>query len=230
MADLEQRVILWLRARLMNRARRRNLGLSPRRWSNAELRRVGGLFDGAVVNVSGWRDEDKEDGTYRRYFPRATSYDVTNYWGSSTANDGLEGALFLDLEAPLPEELKGRFDVVFSHTVLEHIYAASTAVANLAAMTRDVMITVVPFMQDEHYTGELYGDYWRYTPLGLKRMLSEHGLEVIYLSSNDTPWYPIYLFCVASRRPDAWRDAFPAPYDWDTRVGRDMFLYPDCVW
>ena len=36
----------------------------PRVWSNAELRRLAGLFDGDVVNVSAWRDEDKEG---RRY-------------------------------------------------------------------------------------------------------------------------------------------------------------------
>ncbi len=219
----------WMRRRLINAARRRCPGLSPRRWSNAELRRWGRLYDGAIVNVSAWRDEDKEGGRYRDYFPHATSYAMTNYWGSASENDGHPEAKFFDIQNETPSEMRGRFDVVLAHTVLEHVYDVRLAIANIAAPTRDTMILIVPFAQDEHYTGSLYGDYWRMTPLGMKRAVEEQGLSLLYVASNDTPWYPIYLFCIASRRPEKWAGIFP-PIDWDRSIGRSVYVYPDAAW
>lgn len=215
---------------IVNAARRRSLGQNPRRWSNTELRRIAPVFEGDIVNVSGWKDEDKEGGTYRGYFTRARSYTVTNYWGSRERNDGIEEALFLDLEGDLPPEFERRYDVAFSHTVLEHIFDVRTAVRNIARMTRDAAILVVPFMQDEHYTDALYGDCWRFTPCGLRRMLEESGLSIVYMNSNDTIWYPIYLCCVASKSPEQWRGRFGPEYDWSRRIGKKAFIYPDCVW
>lgn len=225
-----ERILDPLRRWILNHARKRHLDLSPRRWSNQELKKVAPLFTGSVVNVSGWRDEDKEDGTYRGYFKHASSYHLTNYWGSSASNDGHPDAQFMDLEADLPEPMKGAFDVVFSHTVLEHVYDVPKAVGNMAAMTRDVMITVVPFIQDEHYAGGLYGDFWRFTPLAMKRLMEANGLQLLYLSHNESPWYPVYLFAVASRHPERWRQQLPPSYDWNHRLGKNIFIYPDCVW
>jgi hypothetical protein len=219
----------WFRRRLFNAARRRCPGLSPRRWSNAELRRWGPLFVGDVVNVSAWRDEDKEGGHYRSYFPNAASYTMTNYWGSASANDGHPGAHFLDLQGETPESLRGRFDVALAHTVLEHVYDVRRAIANIAALTRDAMILIVPFSQDEHYSGSLYGDYWRMTPLGMKRAVEEQGFTLLHLAANDTPWYPIYLFGIASCLPEKWAGRFP-PIDWERRIGRSVFVYPNAAW
>src|SRR5258706_3556650 len=53
----------------------------PREWSNAELRKFAPQFSGPVINVSGWRDEDKTGGHYRDYFPAASDYAVSNYSG-----------------------------------------------------------------------------------------------------------------------------------------------------
>ena len=62
--------------RALRRARRDLI--RPREWSNAELRRVAPYFDGRIINVSGWRDEDKVGGHYRDYFTCATAYDISN--------------------------------------------------------------------------------------------------------------------------------------------------------
>lgn len=40
----------------------------PRVWSNRELEKFGHLFSGKGVNVSGWKDIDKEGKKYRDYF------------------------------------------------------------------------------------------------------------------------------------------------------------------
>jgi len=213
-----------------NRARRKYPELSPRRWSNRELGTYAPLFGGNVVNVSGFRDEDKEGRTYKSYFTKASRYDVTNYWGSSTPNDGAPDSVFLDLAADLPDAMKQKYDVVFSHTVLEHIFDVPTAVGNMAGMTRDVMIMIVPFMQDEHYSPGLYGDFWRFTPLCVKQLMENNGLSLIHLSSNNSPWFPVYLLGIGSRNPEQWKPHFPHPYDWEQRVGRSTFTYPGCAW
>ncbi len=219
-----------LRQWITNRARRAHPELSPRRWSNHELQTHAPLFTGSVVNVSGWRDEDKEGRTYRSYFTNASSYSITNYWGSSTSNDGAPDALFLDLAADLPAEFRDKFDVVVNHTVLEHIFDVPKAVRNMACMTRDVMIMIVPFSQDEHYSPGLYGDFWRFTPLCVKQLMESNGLTLIHLNSNDCPWFPAYLFAIGSKQPAKWAARFPEPYDWNKRLGKSTFTYPGCAW
>lgn len=63
---------------------------------------------------------------------------------------GLDNELFLDLESPLPEDLVDRFDVVFNHTTLEHIFNFHQAFDNLVEMSKDIVILVVPVMQQVH--------------------------------------------------------------------------------
>jgi hypothetical protein len=171
---------------------------AARRWSNDELRRIAPLLAGSVVNVSGWRDEDKEGSTYRAtYFTRASEYWITN-WKSEAR--GLQGDLsnerFLDLEADLPDDLAGRFDVAFNHTTLEHVFDVFKAFANLCAMSRDAVIVVVPFLQEQH--GE-YGDYWRFTPWAIKRLFERNGVIPAYLSHNDGKG-AIYVVGAGARR------------------------------
>jgi hypothetical protein len=198
--------------------------LQPRRWSNAELKRFGSLFSGSVVNVSGWNDGDKSGGIYRSYFPAASDYFVTNYPGSRGLEVGVPGALELDLEKPLVPEMRERFDVVFSHTVLEHIFLTRLALQNLVGLSRDVVVIVVPFIQEEHFEEGSYGDHWRWAPAGLRRALQEEGLEVLYFSNNDSHFFPIYNFVIASKLPERWRGHFP-PLSLQTnrRVGAGLF-------
>jgi hypothetical protein len=177
-----------------------------RAWSNRQLQRVGRLVEGDVVNVSGWRDEDKHGGLYRDYFPGARSYTVTNYSSPRLGlSDGVP-SIELDLTAPLPERLRAAFDVVLSHTVLEHIFELPTAAANLAAMTRDMLIVVVPFTQEIHGHENGFGDFWRFTPEALDRLFQPHGVHRVHAAMNEQPWWGVYVFWVGSRHPGRWRD------------------------
>lgn len=180
----------------------------PRNWSNAELRRLAPLFDGDVINVSGWRDEDKTGGHYRDYFTNASSYSISNFRGES-GHTGADGELFMDLETPLPQELERRFQVAFNHTTLEHVYDIHRAVANICALSDDTVILVTPFIQQVHYIEGSFGDWWRPSPMCLTRMLEENGFHVVYQSSNDNPWYIVYVTTVACRSPWKHSQALP---------------------
>lgn len=190
----------------MKRAARNEV--RPRHWSNHELKRIAPIFTGNVINVSGWRDSDKDGGIYRDYFSGATSYSISNYSGERGLT-GVAGELFFDLEAALPEQYSRKFDVAFNHTVLEHVYDIRTAVANICNLSNDVVILVTPFLQHVHYEPGSFGDYWRPTPMCLQRMLEENGLTVIYQSCNDNEWFIVYVLTIASRHPDRYRDLLP---------------------
>jgi len=177
----------------------------PRVWSNNELRKFARLFKGDVVNVSAWQDADKEGSTYRKYFSQADSYTITNWKSEARGYQGKEGEIFLDLESDLADSLRGRFDVVFNHTTLEHIFDVKKAFANLCNMSKDVVITCVPFLQQYH--GE-YGDYWRFTPLLMKKLFEENGMELAYLSFNNHKGSSVYIFAIGVKKADKWKDVF----------------------
>ncbi|MGO9378061.1 MAG: hypothetical protein ACLPN1_04800 [Dissulfurispiraceae bacterium] len=179
----------------------------PRIWSNRELDRFARLFHGDIVNVSGWQDIDKEGRHYKDYFQNADSYTITNYKAEARGFQGLSNEVFLDLEADLPRELYYRFDAVFNHTTLEHIYSVHKAFRNLCDMTKDVVILVLPFMQQYHAD---YGDYWRLTPLAVKRMFEDNGFTILYQSFNTHSMSSVYTFTIASRCPEKWEGYF----DW----------------
>jgi hypothetical protein len=182
----------------------------PRLWSNRVLREIGPAFAGEVANVSGWRDADKEGKRYRDYFPSATAYYVTNHAGERGTDDAADVTDFrLDLTGELPAELVGRFDVVLSHTVLEHVFRADLAFANLCRMARDAVIVVVPFAQEVHYT-DSYGDYWRYTPMGLRALFEQNGFTVVYDAASPEPDAGVYLLSVGVRDPARWAGKLPA--------------------
>lgn len=183
---------------------------APRIWSNNELLKFSGLFHGDIVNVSGWNDCDKQGGYYKSYFSRARSYSVTNFLPDQKGLTGREGEIFLDLEADLPEALNGSFDVVFNHTTLEHIFDVGKAMKNLCRMSRDIVIIVVPYIQQMHGVG--YGDYWRFTPQTLKKMFEKEGYLLRYCSANGSDKASIYLFAIATR-DDRWNAMIPERYD-----------------
>ncbi|MEM7012864.1 MAG: hypothetical protein AAF585_15420 [Verrucomicrobiota bacterium] len=179
----------------------------PRVWSNRELAKFADRFEGKVVNVSAFKDEDKEGRRYRDYFTNATEYAITNYKAEANGLQGVDGEIFLDLVADLPPDLRGQFDVVFNHTTLEHIYEMRKAFANLCSLSNDVVITVLPFVQQYH---SHYGDFWRFTPLALKKLYEENGMELVYQSFNSHSAAAVYVFSIGSKNPEKWRDQF----DW----------------
>lgn len=174
----------------------------PRIWSNAELKKFAHLFTGDVVNVSGWKDIDKQGAHYRDYFINCSSYFISNYKGEWRGLQGFDNEFFLDLTEALDERYRNRFEVVFNHTTLEHIYDVKQAFKNLCLMSSDIVIIVVPFLQQMH--GD-YGDYWRFSPLTIKNLFEENGLGLLYLSFNNHRGVSVYIFAVASRNPEKWR-------------------------
>lgn len=174
----------------------------PRIWSNEELRKVAPLVSGKIVNISAWRDEDKEGSHYKDYFSGGTEYWVTNFESSARGFQGnMENEIFVDLTKALDINLVDAFDVAFNHTVLEHVFDVHTAFSNICRMTKDLAIIVVPFMQEEH--GD-YGDFWRFTPQAMDQLFRLNGMGTVYLSYNEDSNASIYVFCVASKYPERW--------------------------
>jgi len=182
----------------------------PRAWSNRELRRWSPLFHGDVVNVSGWRDEDKQGGHYRDYFVNATSYRLTNHDEKACGLQGVDGEIALDLDVPVDPSLHRRFDVVFNHTTLEHVYNTHVAFRSLCELSRDIVIVVVPFLQPFHDGKDgAYSDYWRFSPAALGRMFGEHGLTPLHIAFNDDWLSSVYVLAIGTRQPERWQGRFP---------------------
>jgi len=108
----------------------------PRIWSNQELKKFAHLFSGEIVNVSAWEDKDKEGGHYKNYFINANKYYLTNYKTKARGFQGYENEFYLDLKKDLDKSLINRFDVVFNHTALEHIYDIRKAFRNLCLLSK----------------------------------------------------------------------------------------------
>lgn len=173
----------------------------PRLWSNAELKKFAHLFTGDIVNVSAWQDSDKNGKRYKDYFVNCKSYSITNYKSEARGFQGTENEIFLDLTAELDENLKKKFDVVFNHTCLEHIFAVDTAFKNLCEMSSDIVITVVPFLQQMHAD---YGDFWRFTPTCIQKLFEKNHMTVLYSTFNSNVDASVYIFTIASHKPEKW--------------------------
>ena len=149
--------------------------LSGRLWSNTELASVAPRLGhySSVVNVSGWRDGDKEGNRYQHYFTRAIEYTVTGFPGDAVKGSGEDdknnATVDLDLSQPAPSALVRSFDVVFNHTVLEHVEDPRFAFRQLAALTRDVLIVVVPWRQQLHFIEGNFGDFYRISPMMMRK-------------------------------------------------------------
>jgi len=196
----------------------------PRAWSNDELKKFAFQFDGEVVNVSGWKDIDKQGSKYEEYFINASDYWITNYKSEARGFQGdRKNEIFLDLSIPLPNEFP-KFDIVFNHTVLEHIFELEQAFKNLCELSKDVVILVVPFLQEQHAD---YGDYWRFTPMAIDKLFIKNNFHTVYINANDHHDASIYVFAIATRYPERWQEIRNHPdnklsiiYDEQGMIGR----------
>ena len=121
--------------------RRINRNCDPRKWSNDELKRLSPHFTGDVINIAGGKDSDKENKLYKHYFINVDSYTVANY-PKQYSEKCQENDLFLDLSVSLGNNsnfLEG-YDVVFTHTVLEHIFDIDTALLTYAKSLRILLL------------------------------------------------------------------------------------------
>lgn len=174
----------------------------PRIWSNKELEKFAHLFSGKAVNVSGWKDIDKEGKKYRDYFSNISEYWITNYKAEARGFQGnQENEIFLDLEEDLDKSMYEKFDVVFNHTVLEHIFHVNKAFENLCHLSNDIVIIVVPFLQEQHAE---YGDYWRFTPLAVEKLFQQNNMDILYINYNDASDDSIYIFAIGTKNKNKW--------------------------
>jgi len=178
-------------------------------WSNDELKKFAHLFEGKIINVSAGENIDKQGSSYDQYFKNATEFWLSNYSpGSFRGYEGRPNEHLIDLEKPLNEELRGTYDVVFNHTTLEHIFDVFIAFKNLCDLSKDVVIVVVPFAQEQH-ENDGYLDYWRFTPTCIKELFKRNGFSVVYEASNNDFNAGTYLFVIASRESEKWENKFP---------------------
>jgi hypothetical protein len=179
-----------------------------RRWSNREVRRLAPLFQGRVINVSAGQDKDKEKGCYRDYFTGATEYRVSNYVAAGlTPEYGEE--LILDLSRPIPAGFP-QFDLVFNHTVIEHIFEVETVIDNLCKLSGESVMTIAPFMQPLHGLEGVFSDYWRFSPFALVRAFEKHGFTTVYLNWNrHHALSNVYVMHIATRQPQKYNQLLP---------------------
>ena len=189
-----------------------------REWSNRELRNIAPLFTGEIANVSAGENIDKQGSTYDEYFTNKQKFFLTNHNpGAFRGFEGRANEFLIDLSEDLPDEFIGRFDVVFNHTVLEHIFNIHKAFDNLCLLSKDIVIVIVPFAQMQHDSVG-YTDYWRICPNGLRTLFQSNQLEVIYEACNENVNSANYLFFVGSRYPELWRSKMP-PHQPITNAG-----------
>lgn len=197
----------------------------PRIWSNQELEKFAHLFHGNIANVSGWKDEDKEGSLYSDYFLNADHYTITNY--DQDKERGYQGScdeIVIDLEKSLSPAHHGKYNVVFCHTVLEHIFNIDIAFKNLCILSNEVVIVVVPFIQQLHGLNDNVFDFWRFTPYSLKFLFEKNGLKLRYCSSNgDNSNSSIYLFAIGYRG-DNWDNQIP--FQFNTKIDNNRHLTP----
>lgn len=174
---------------------------AARVWSNRELKKYAHEFSGSVINVSAWKDEDKEGDKYQSYFKNASEYSITNYGGHMGVSGGVEIPEYsLDLSIAIPIDMKQKFDVVFNHTTLEHIYENRIAFKNLCDLGKEAVIVVVPWVQQVHIVEGGFCDYWRYSPFAMELLFEENGYNLVICTYNDNLNTSVYLFCIGIRK------------------------------
>jgi hypothetical protein len=195
----------------------------PRLRTNEILKRYSHLFEGNVINVSGSSDSDKDcslydyyfgdydSGTrYKDYFVNANAYTVSNYPEDETDYSlDKTDMVFLDLEEELPSECIHKYDVVYNHTVFEHIFDIFSAFRHLCQLSKDIVIFVVPQFQRIHDYHRGYKDYWRFTPFAVDRLFHEEGFTVLYRETTVGFSESMYLFYIATKNPQKWENEFP---------------------
>ena len=55
---------------------------------------------------------------------------------------------------------------------------------NLCELSNDVVIIVVPFLQEQHTTSD-FKDYWRFTPQTIKKLFEKNNFKLAYINAND---------------------------------------------
>jgi SAM-dependent methyltransferase len=132
-------------------------------------------------------------------------------WASRTQLDFPD----FDLCAP-PSDMPGPFDLVICEQVLEHVLDPLAAVRTLRCLCKPdgYVYVATPFLVRLH---DHPGDYWRFTPDGLRHLLTSQGLDLVWVRSWGNRR-------VIAANFDRWVSRFP----WQTL--RDEPHLPAVVW
>jgi hypothetical protein len=90
---------------------------------------------------------------------------------------------------------------VFNHTSLEHVFEVNSAFKNLCSLSKELVIVVVPFMQEQHID-KGFDDYWRFTPQVIKKLFDKNNFNLEYINFNDQKKSSIYIFAVGIRKKE----------------------------
>ena len=203
-----------------------------RSWSNHQLREIATKLPNFEngINVSGNLDSDKEGDLYRHYF-KIKNYQISSYpEDKAYSNPNTEIVIDLDADtSQIRKECLGKYDLVFSHTVLEHVKNPFQSFQNLEKLLapNGILITVVPFIYKFHYSGENFGDYWRYTPHGIDFLHKKVGLFTNLIESGPSRGFEKYLISVASRSGNLYKFDFSAEKfeEWNHNLGQDSYKF-----
>ena len=208
------------------------MGLSNgRSWSNSRLRFIAESlprFENAL-NVSGNLDSDKEGHLYRYYF-KAEKYSISSYTiDKSYSNPLKQIEINLDEDkSKIAKEHFQKYDLVFNHTVLEHVKNPFQAFSNLENLLapNGILISVVPFIYKFHYSKGNFGDYWRYTPHTIDLLHKHSNLFINLLEVGPINGYEKYLVSVASRKNKLLNFEFDINSfsDWNHNLGDNTLL------
>ena len=186
---------------------------SARAWSNDQIAEIGQLLPEhlRIINVGGWLDEDKEGSNYRSYFREPSVYHVANYTGDKEKGM-VPSDLYIDLTEPLPPDAIGQYNLSYTHTVLEHVSDPCFGFAQVAKLTSDLILTVLPWKQELHFSPGNFGDYHRLSPFVMRRLHQENGFEILWESYTPAPCMTTYLLYLGTKKPGIHK-SFPRRLD-----------------
>ena len=170
-----------------------------RTYSNVCLKRILPLLNvTSVLNVSGWDDGDKEGGQYADYFSqKVKKYEISHFENDHLRSDTDLSKLVINLE-DVGYQAVEKFELVFSHTVLEHVFDQQNAFRIMCGLAEKYVVGVVPMINVLHWE-ETYDDYWRFTPHGIRKLFENNEFKLVHLEIGPTSSISQYIIFVGAR-------------------------------
>jgi hypothetical protein len=175
------------------------LSQNGRTYSNVCLKRILALLNvKSVLNVSGWDDGDKEGGRYSDYFSqKVNKYEVSHFEDDYLRSDTDLSKIVINLEDVDYQAVK-KFELVFSHTVLEHVFDQQNAFRIMCSLAEKYVVGVVPMINVLHWE-KTYDDYWRFTPHGIRKLFENNEFKLVHLEIGPTLSISQYIIFVGAR-------------------------------